>query len=1186
MLPKNYKKPSSYKTTTRKKPVYRSKKLAAGGPGDPKKPVDGTETPLPGNVLPVAEVVAYNEGLNPARLTDHMAYLNSLFSDPKSPYLNQPGKEHLAYYKEDTDQFPLDYFLESMTPYSTFKRGKVSDPTQQSWSAATTSYLMGQLTGAESREDLLNRGFRAHTAHYPYINAAFETKKDPNFEFNSHIAKRIPNSLKEVKIGDLFFRGYDRTDGYSYKDFKKLAKTSSKEFNPDTEEGGYYPSHTDTVVDKGTDDKGDYVVLSGGNVKNRLLYQKVYLDNIKDDYAGYMQQNPERNFEDSRLFIRPNVASPSSDNPSEQDFNPLILPTFGMAAGGNLMTNGYMNVLAAGGEMTEGDPTSPSTSTNSLTEQEKNLILDSIKKAAPGIGEYQMQQIYDNFFADEDSIPYTRNMLISDKLDETVQLVLGSRLASKALSGEKPRFSDIVSTLAGAQGDIKTALINMGVPPEQAVEYLKAQARQAGAPEENLGYIDRLGGKGLLNPFNFFDYELPADKVYYSNIPHYSFAAGGNMYAMGGPQDMLTNIENGGTHEENPLGGVPMGPNASVEQGETIQRNTEPGTDFVFSDRLPEKGITKEMAAEYNLPKNMVGKTFAQASKTIEKQNHRKHDLIDKNTKDVALARLRDAQEEYKDRAFREQLAEIEDKFGKSAAEAQQPSPEEQAMMQQQMQGAAQPAQPSPEEMMAMQMGMGQEPPQGIPAPPAQMPGQPMGQPMASQMAPEGMDPNREAQIRAALQNAYGGPVQMAPGGPTTQDLLRGLGNYEQVLYPNGAVDRQRTYGEFAKDVFGLDNLQRVEDFSRGMMPSGIPYADPDRFATGPRVDMSPQPTVDSSQINSADIQEAMMGMGIDPMQASTPVLGETMPGMTPVDFEALSSGIPFATPAGPRNELGPEIPEKERSVYDILNSMEGFDPVTYFQTPGLDYRVPIEMEEMPTLPTQEQFTTQMPIQEVPPKTEGFKDFDPNEWLEEGNKGGENEYVDRYRQGVFADAYAKLLQSIKPIRERNAAAYFINAQYDPINYPIEAQRKALKDISSSTRRLLANRMGSSPGMYMAMMGKINADEALQTADLFDKKYTAEAQDVQRIRELNNQNSEFNMRMKQLVEELNEKDLQGKEQLALEAANSFAKTYQGLRKEDFMKFLAEEYKILYGLTGGGDFLEEEDKDKEDKEDNKD
>lgn len=1098
MLPKNYKKPSSYKTTSRKKPVYKSKKkLAAGGPGDHKKPVKSTEPPLPGNVLPAAEVVAYNEGLNPARLADHMAYLDSLFMNPESPFLNQEGKEHLAYYPENSNEFPLDYFLESMTPYSTFKRGTISDPAKQSWSAATTSYLMGQLTGAENREDLLNRGFRAHTAHYPYINAAYETKKNPNFEFNSHIAKRIPKSLKDVKVGDLFFRGYGRTDGYSYKDFKKVAKASSKEFNSETEEGGYYPSHTDTVVSKGTDEKGDYVVLSGGNVKNRLLHKKVYLDTIKDNYAGYMQQNPERNFQDSRLIFRPNAASPSSDNPSEQDFNPLLLPTFGMAAGGNLLTNSYMNVLAAGGEMTEGDPTNPniSTSANSLTEQEKNLILTSIKKAAPGIGKYQLNEIYNNFFADEDSIPYTRNMLLSNKLDETVQLVLGSRLASKALSGEKPGFGDVVSTLSGAKGDVRTALINMGVPPDKAVEYLKEQARQAGAPEENLRYIDRLGGKGFLNPFNFFDYELPADR------PYYSFAAGGNMYAMGGPQDMLTNIENGGTHEENPLGGVPMGPNASVEQGETVQRNTEPGTDFVFSDRLPEKGITKEMAAEYNLPKNMIGKTFANASKTIEKQNHRKHDIIDKNTKDVALARLRDAQEEYKDRAFQEQLAEIEEKFGKSAADMgqQQPSPEEQMMMQQQMQGQA--PQPSPEEMMAMQMGMGQEPPQGIPAPPAQMPGQPMGQPMAPQMpgGQEGMDPNREAQIRAALQNAYGGPVQMAAGGPDY---------YPPILDPNGSIAG-------AKDILNSYNI----DLEQETMPSGIPYA--------------------------------------------------TEPAMSPM---------------APTNQLSPEVPQN-------LYNMQGFDPVRDFQSPVLNYEGLTEMDQIPIEPIAQttQFTTQMPIQEVPEKmTEDFKDFNPNEWLEEeGNKGNEgNEFQDPFRQGVFADAYAKLLQSIKPIRERNAAAYLINAQYDPINYPIEAQRKAIKDVSSSTRRLLANRMGGSPGLYMAMMGKVNADEAMQTAELFDKKYTAEASDLQNIRQLVNQDSQFNMRIKQLVEELNEKDLQGKEQLALEAANSFAKTYQGLRKESFMKFIGDEYKVLYGLLGGNELPGLEEDKEEDNKENKD
>ena len=1065
-----------------------------------------------------------------------------------------------------------------MSPYS----GKV-DPLTGPWSSATTSFLVGNYLGAHSRDELENKGFRPnpYASHWTYINDAYQAKEDPTYKYNAYIAEKLPSDFSEVKVGDIFFRGYDtetqKTKNKDYNGFKKLSK-----------QNGYYPSHTDTVVETGIDDKGEYVVLVGGNVRDKLLHQKYYLKELRKKYAGYMQQNPERNFEnfqDSNL-VQPVITGNTSS--TTQDFNPLTLPTFGMAAGGNLLTNSYMNVLAAGGEMTEGDPTNPniSTSANSLTEQEKNLILTSIKKAAPGIGKYQLNEIYNTFFADEDSIPYTRNMLLSNKLDETVQLVLGSSLASKALSGEKPGFKDIVSTLAGAKGDVRTALINMGVPPDKAAEYLKEQARQAGAPEENLGYIDRLGGKGFLNPFNFFDYELPADR------PYYSFAAGGNMYAMGGPQDMLTNIENGGTHEENPLGGVPMGPNASVEQGETIQRNTEPGTDFVFSDRLPEKGITKEMAAEYNLPKNMIGKTFASASKTIEKQNHRKHDIIDKNTKDVALARLRDAQEEYKDRAFQEQLAEIEEKFGKSAADMgqQQPSPEEQMMMQQQMQGQA--PQPSPEEMMAMQMGMGQEPPQGIPAPQPAMP----PQQMAPQME-QGMDPTREAQIRAALQNAYGGPVQMAPGGPTTQDLLGALGQYEQVLNPNGSVDRSGTAMNFARNLYGDGNLQGALDYAQGMMPSGIPYAD---FRNLPP---SQQP---------ADARFRM-----DPMV--------------------------------PTNQLGAEIPEPPQNLYN----MQGFDPVTAFQNPGVNYRVPTEIDTMPAIQPgpvdQAQFSTQMPEQvplnpllEVPenmggdqirglfdkraenelikslgagftlppdipsdprkePKTEPFiqdvpmedevvdkqlerdlRKYNRSKTNTEGS--GENEFQDPFRQGVFADAYAKLLQSIKPIRERNAAAYLINAQYDPINYPIEAQRKAIKDVSSSTRRLLANRMGGSPGLYMAMMGKVNADEAMQTAELFDKKYVAEASDLQNIRQLVNQDSQFNMRIKQLVEELNEKDLQGKEQLALEAANSFAKTYQGLRKESFMKFIGDEYKVLYGLLGGNDIPGSEEDKEEDNKDN--
>ena len=86
MLPKNYKKPSSYKTTSRKKPVYKSKKkLAAGGPGDP--PKDAVpETPvenIPANAIPFLLDAApvYPEGPSAGRLQDTVSFLDSIFSD-------------------------------------------------------------------------------------------------------------------------------------------------------------------------------------------------------------------------------------------------------------------------------------------------------------------------------------------------------------------------------------------------------------------------------------------------------------------------------------------------------------------------------------------------------------------------------------------------------------------------------------------------------------------------------------------------------------------------------------------------------------------------------------------------------------------------------------------------------------------------------------------------------------------------------------------------------------------------------------------------------------------------------------------------------------------------------------------------------------------------------------------------
>ena len=99
----------------------------------------------------------------------------------------------------------------------------------------------------------------------------------------------------------------------------------------------------------------------------------------------------------------------------------------------------------------------------------------------------------------------------------------------------------------------------------------------------------------------------------------YGFAEGGNLsnlmgrkyFAEGG----LTTFNNGGSHEESPIGGIPQGMSETgqmnlVEEGETRFQ------DYIFSNRLL---VHKEIAEQMNLPKKIVGKTFAEASEILGK---------------------------------------------------------------------------------------------------------------------------------------------------------------------------------------------------------------------------------------------------------------------------------------------------------------------------------------------------------------------------------------------------------------------------------------------------------------------------------------------------------------------------------------------------------------------------------------
>jgi hypothetical protein len=209
--------------------------------------------------------------------------------------------------------------------------------------------------------------------------------------------------------------------------------------------------------------------------------------------------------------------------------------------------------------------------------------------------------------------------------------------------------------------------------------------------------------------------------IFAQNASRWNHQYGGYMFAEGGNLDPLTTFDEGGKHSENPLGGIPQGQNAQggmnlVEEGET-KLNSK---DYIFSDTLK---VDKDTVAEFNLPKTMVGKTFADASKKMDRPDSRRiNDSIEEKAKERDLNALMEAQEIFKEKEVAKKMEEIQSlnpglfEQMQQAQMAQmqpqgQPSPEQ--MMMQQGQAPMDPnAQPQMDPAMMEQMAMQQ---QGIP---------------------------------------------------------------------------------------------------------------------------------------------------------------------------------------------------------------------------------------------------------------------------------------------------------------------------------------------------------------------------------------------------------------------------------------------------------------------------------------
>lgn len=157
------------------------------------------------------------------------------------------------------------------------------------------------------------------------------------------------------------------------------------------------------------------------------------------------------------------------------------------------------------------------------------------------------------------------------------------------------------------------------------------------------------------------------------------------------PQGYLR-INEGGSHDENPNGGVQLGVDG---QGipNMLEENEPVYDDFVYSDNIR---ADAEMLRKHHIPEKFSGKLFSEiADSFVDEAAERPNDPVSNNGLNAMLVRLADAQEEQKQV---QQQKELEEELSKMSPEElerleamlsqqgneQQMSPEEAAMMQEQ----------------------------------------------------------------------------------------------------------------------------------------------------------------------------------------------------------------------------------------------------------------------------------------------------------------------------------------------------------------------------------------------------------------------------------------------------------------------------------------------------------------------
>lgn len=184
--------------------------------------------------------------------------------------------------------------------------------------------------------------------------------------------------------------------------------------------------------------------------------------------------------------------------------------------------------------------------------------------------------------------------------------------------------------------------------PSQFLPYYDKPSQQLTTPQQQPGIVNT-------NTQAALEVSRPHRKGTYVNSWGQSIPVENASFQMGGPMGgfgannmneiPVTEFNTGGSHDENPNGGIPQGRNENgqlnlVEEGELKfpdPRDESGESQFVVSADKKMK-FSKEVVAKHNLPKKYIGKTVLDvANKILRKGSGREGDAIEENSKRLEL---------------------------------------------------------------------------------------------------------------------------------------------------------------------------------------------------------------------------------------------------------------------------------------------------------------------------------------------------------------------------------------------------------------------------------------------------------------------------------------------------------------------------------------------------------------------